>query len=221
MMILAALATGVTTCFASLEWKTVPWEVMLRQKGAMDFLLDSLADLSHARSAQESQTEVPSAMTILQDLDEWQSIWKPSLQTDFAVSTDRQPAYPSSWPAPLICPSLTKANCYCLYHGISILAAELATTTRAPIGDESWENLNVLARLQHESAVEICRVLDYHFACNSGTLGSLYILWPIRMAFKVLKHGSPEEVNWIHQQIEKYFASQGVWEIQQETFDGL
>lgn len=220
MMTLAALAAVKDTCLSRPEWKTVPWEAVLQSKGGLDILLDSLADLASARSLQSSQRRAAQAMMVLQDLEKWRQVWMPSLKTDFIDSSNKDPSYPSIWPAPLLCPSLKEANCYCLYHATNILAAEYAGMVCGG-SEQSWDDMYTLSLLQHDSAVEICRTIDYHFALTSSLYGSLFILWPFRMAVKVLRGGSPEEAFWIRQQVRKYITSHGVWEIQQDAFDRL
>ena len=77
---------------------------------------------------------------------------------------------------------------------------------------------STLFHKRYEAAVGICRALDYHFESSTGSHGGLCILWPLRMAAKVLKNGTRQEKRWLERRTEQAMHGKGMWDIRHEIF---
>ncbi|KAF2168252.1 hypothetical protein M409DRAFT_53542 [Zasmidium cellare ATCC 36951] len=216
MMILAAMATQSDTFLSTPEWKTVPWEIQNAPKGSMHEMLDTVADLPGLKTGVQSES-AENSRAILRRLDEWRSTWNDSMDSDLGLSDSSGPDYPSTRQGPITSSNLLTANCFCIYNAAVIMAAGHALrTSRAK--DLQPGDASVLFHQMHEAAVGICRALDYHFQSSAGTSGGLFILWPLRMAAKVLRGGSPQEKLWLEKRMGTVMQSKGVWDIRREVF---
>lgn len=220
MITLAAIATRCVSFQSTLEWKSLPWKIQGTPKGCMDELLDLVADLPSLRT-DKSSPSANTSLSILRGLDKWYNVWYNFLDSNLVSSPSSRPDYPRTWTDSLASSSLLAANCFCTYNAAVIMcidhALRAATTNDFRPGDAS-----VLFHQRHESAVGICRMLDYHFTSGESALGGFFMLWPVRMAAKVLlKSGTLEESTWLKQRLGGMMQSELIWSIRQETLEEI
>lgn len=230
-MILAALATSSNTVLAASEWKALPWHLQGAEKTSMDTLLDIVVDVPALRATKDRENLVTpshyyyseaylinSAIHTVQRLEQWQRSWKVSPSYCEPSCSKPQHDYPRGWAKPLFFTDLETANCYCLYHAAVILTLEIILTL-PNLADHLPQCISfaVLAHKQHQSAVEICRTIDFHLGPHVRNLGHLFILWPLRMAHVALKNNTTEVVTWLDQRLHTVLFNQRVWKVAKET----
>lgn len=219
LLTLAAMGLQSDTFLARPEWKILPWQLNNAPKSCMDELFDIVVDLPGLSTGRRSET-AETARCILHRLDDFYRVWGDAMDADLVLSNTSAPDYPSTWLGAITSSNLRTANCFCLYNAIVIIAAEHALRT-SEAKDLRPGDATTLFHRRYEAAVGICRTLDYHFDASTGASGVLFILWPLRMAAKVLKDGTLEEKLWLEQRRAYLAQSQGIWDIRREVFGEL
>lgn len=225
-IILASFATCQTTFLCRDEWKSQPWISRGVEKSSMDLLIDIVTDLADVRSryhkrekhgqdaSSEKEEIFEPAMSILEDLRQWRSRWQtiPEAQkTEVPCEDDN---IPKSWSNRLEFSSLYAANSYCIYDAATILAIETAMLS-ADAKDLKPGDASVLFATAREAAIEICRSINYQLSSSIGKIGHLTVLWPLRMAFKMLKN--TVDGRWLENKNREITSTGDSWSISEQS----
>lgn len=210
MMILAAMATQCDTFLADPEWKCFPEDM---PRDSMHELVDIVAEFPRVRTGDKIAKH---SLSILVRLEQWHDSWRDTLDAHAVSQPTIDSDYPKTWQDPIIFCDMYEANHICIYNAAVITAIDhVLQSSHVDVFEPG--TMSVLFHRRYESAVGICRLLNY-FLSSPDVLGGLFILWPLRMAAKVFKSGYEEEMRWLKQKMVPQTRNRVIWEIQQETF---
>ncbi|WPG98853.1 Hypothetical protein R9X50_00165100 [Acrodontium crateriforme] len=225
-ILLTSLATCQTTFLSCHQWKSQPWISRGVEKSSMDLLLDIITDVTDLRSryhvrkkyGQDALSEdegiFETAMGILEDLRQWRLKWQTLPEAQSTIISCEDDGSEKSWSARLEFSSLYAANSYCLYDAATILAIEIAMFS-AKAEDLKPGDASVLFVTAREAGIEICRSIDYQLSSSIGKIGHLTVLWPLRMAFKVLK--DTVDGRWLEDKIREIMSTADSWSISEQS----
>ncbi|KAL7931209.1 hypothetical protein V8C35DRAFT_119574 [Trichoderma chlorosporum] len=228
-IIFSALLLRQNTILASTEWKTLPWVHHPTRKDAMQLLIDILADcpelfvLREALPAYSTSIERSSALhhleekvhTILESLHTWKQSTYISPWTEVAspASTpqisDLEGRPTPAWQTIFQFESLYQANIMTLFHGAMILVLKLYLGLQLELKEDTCEEIRISMRT---AGIAICRSMDYHLEHRGDDISSLFILFPLKMAFDAVGTESAEIGSWFKAILEKISSgSAGRW----------
>lgn len=218
-MIFAAIFSCQRTILTFNEWKTIPWAKYPERRDAMQLLIDILADCpelfvlrngsaSHLYGTDHHLSSLQLlkalAFKVLDDLDSWREAnpllldkWTEApapVDTPIHVGPDGQQCL--SWKSVFHYESLQLANYTSLYYSILILSAHLILS-RA--GDDEYRELK--ANMDTAGMI-ICRSIDYHLDSVRVGADSLFIFFPMRMAFDAVGKKHPEIGAWLKHKLD-------------------
>ena len=205
--------SGRTTILAEPDWKNIPWADNPEAKSDMQYLYDIWADLpeifqqlgrslespldlrpDHTMSVEEIYQR---SLNMLRALDKWRRTWHSNHYEDFFET--EQTYVPKTWVGRSedlgwkTCwhfSTLYIAYGYTLYH--AILICVLKTMWNCEISDLLVMEHPTIDRSQqlYAAGIEICRCVDYHLIDPLQGAGSLFIIAPVRCAWKILGEDS-------------------------------
>jgi hypothetical protein len=222
-IIFASLVLRKPTILSQAQWKTVPWELDPMQKDSMNYLIDILADCPHISALKcqvLSVTTNAERETLIQELTsqvnshlEQLRFWKDAWDTTEAHSCYEVPA-PSNTPTRLVSADTTErawetvwsfetlnhANAVTMFHATCILLLRMLHV----VEDDSALS-TTLDRAQEEylAGIQICRTVDYHLHKMREGAGSLFLLFPLRMAWEALGQVEPAIGAWLQDVLKK------------------
>lgn len=222
-LIFAAIILHQNTILSRQEWKQVPWLAYPQRKDAMQSLVDILADLPYvfyardlidlesnpcgASSTRRSLLEI--AYGILGDLNKWKQQWifswwyttVPSPPTT-PCSVDSEGRLIPLWVTVLQYKSLYYANTLGLHNAALIMILRFIDSLELVTNDED-ESASSSQQSIHTAAMEICRSVDYHLDAMRDGAGSLYLLYPLKMASDALAVAEPAIGAWLKDVLER------------------
>ena len=215
-MITYACMLAVKPCMLSdPDWKHIPWSNAPEKKSELQHLFDILVDVpeittqfSHPLQSPTSlrpsatldiDTIYTKATAMLRALDRWRRKWYALHYEDFF---ETQPKYVPkawatrseelSWKTCWYFSSLNIATAYTHYHETLVLVLRAIWNCETS-GLLNVEHPNIDRRPQiYACCIEICRCVDYHLIESQKGAGSLFILSPVRIAWKSLGEESIE-----------------------------
>lgn len=229
-IIFSAILLRQNTILASEEWKRLPWVGYPERKDAMQLLIDILADCPELFVLRES---IPAdsaprdrrsslcclqekAYTILDNLHTWKQSTFLSLWTEVPSPSstpklaDLEGQLTPVWPTVFRFESLDQANITSLYHSAIILVLKLCIGTQLELNDD--EKCEEMRASMNTAGIAICRSMDYHIERRGDDVGSLFILFPLRMAFDAVGIDNVEIGSWLKAILQKISSgSAGRW----------
>ncbi|KAH8646880.1 hypothetical protein BX600DRAFT_390305 [Xylariales sp. PMI_506] len=217
-LIFAAMILHDTTIFSRPEWKEIPWSLHPERKDAMQLLLDIAADgpqLLVLCDRIDRATDVGLQMQILQeladktrqlfsDLEQWNKNWTASntLQYTEIPAPETTPRYIDLNGQPILCwstvlfyESWNHVTLVTLYSSMVIFLGRLLVELNTTQGmDELNDELQ--ARIQAATLL-ICRSVDYQLETLQHGVGSLMLLFPLRMAHDAALATDPVITAWL------------------------
>ncbi|KAL7913607.1 hypothetical protein GGI35DRAFT_217089 [Trichoderma velutinum] len=228
-IIFSALLVRQNTILASTDWKTLPWVNHASRKDAMQLLIDILADCPELFMLRESlpvtsaQLERRSALhhleekayAILDSLNTWKqsTVIKPWNEVPSPSSTpevlDSEGLSTPIWQTVYHFESLYQANITSLYHGAIILVSKLCLGIQLELDEDKCEEIRASINV---AGIAICRSMDYHMERRGDDISSLFILFPLRMAFDAVGIDNVEIGSWLKAILRQiYSGSAGRW----------
>ena len=228
-MIFAAIFSGRRTILSRAEWKVIPWTEHPERGDAMKLLIDILADcpelfvLRNETTAQlhgtgrystSLQLFKSKAFKVLEDLklwrdsnpnllDQWIDAPTPA-DSPFCVRSDGQRSL--FWNTILNYKSVHLANLTSLYYSIFILVSQLIQ------GLANGDEYQGLEEEVYSAGIIVCRSIDYHLDSVRVGADSLFIFFPMRMAFDAVGKSHAEVGTWLRNKLESIRSqSSGRW----------
>ncbi|KFY84556.1 hypothetical protein V500_09201 [Pseudogymnoascus sp. VKM F-4518 (FW-2643)] len=210
-------------CFlSSNDWKTIPWAQEPESKTSISCLHDIMSDvpglIENADTIQCSDMAPEASLSrhnlVLQKLTSlwtilygWRVSWQlqnPASSWDVPSTTDQSP-----FPVALHFSSLVHANAITLYNATLLLLFKIGFQVLGP----SFNPLFYLLHLPHginyrphippnltlnvrAVAIEICKSVEYHLQEERRGGGTLFLLFPLRLAWQTFEPSSTE-ATWI------------------------
>jgi len=241
-IIFAAIVSRRRTILSRREWKEVPWLTHPERQDAMKFLVDIMADYpellylqetARANTAENSRDELRKALLnkayrVLHNLQEWEGIYAPisPIHSGEIPSPSTTPSTVGSdgqsqplWPTILRFNSLHDANLAALYCGTLVLVLRLILGLKLTMNDPT--DREALHERLRSAGIAICRGVDYHMeALEDGGTVTLFLLFPLRMAFDAIGGTDPRIGSWLKGILQKISsASSGRWALAQYLLD--
>ncbi|KAM6487042.1 hypothetical protein HDV62DRAFT_140665 [Trichoderma sp. SZMC 28011] len=228
-IIFSALLGRQNTILASPDWKTLPWVNHAERKDAMQLLIDILADcpelfvLRESLPAKSAQLERRSALHQLEEkayatldrLYTWKQSAGISLWTEVPSPSSTPEIIDSEglstpiWQTVYHFESLYQANIMSLYHGAIILVSRLCFGIQLELDENKCEEMRTSI---NTAGTAICRSMDYHMERRGDDISSLFILFPLRMAFDAVGVDNVEIGSWLKAILQQiYSGSAGRW----------
>jgi hypothetical protein len=231
-VIFSALLLRQPTILATPEWKTIPWTFYPERQDFMKTLVDIIADCTQLFALKTESGPIvddpgkPAAAhvflqktySVLADLERWEQAWTftspdqyvelPSPATTPSFSDSNGNTSPI-WSTVLQYKSLYHATTATLYHSTLIL---ILKAIRKVSSENDSESSKILQNRSYEAGIAICRSVDYHLDEIRDGIGSLSILFPLKMAFDVVGVSNPAIGAWLRGVLEKISSgSTGRW----------
>jgi len=232
-IILAAIISRRSTILSSSKWKEVPWLAHPEQKSSMKCLVDIMADCAELSRLQETLCETMSGSGVnesrrallskayesLYALEAWDGTYAPMspahcteldspATTPSVVDSSGQPQ--PLWPTVLHFHSLYDANVMALYYSTLVLVLKVILSPELSIKDPV-DHAVLQSRLRN-AGIAICRSVDYHMEGPFGGTGTLFLLFPLRMAFDAVGKSDATIGGWLKGILERISAvSSGRW----------
>ncbi|KAL7952814.1 hypothetical protein V8C34DRAFT_318714 [Trichoderma compactum] len=228
-IIFSALLLRQNTILASPDWKTLPWVNHTGRKDAMQHLIDILADcpelfvLRESLPAKTAQLErryalhqlEEKAYAILDSLQTWKQgpgirpwtdVPSPSSTPEIMDSEGRPTPI---WHTVYHFESLYQANIMSLYHGAIILVSRLCLGIQLELDANMCEEIRASINM---AGIAICRSMNYHMERRGDDISSLFVLFPLRMAFDAVGISNVEIGLWLKAILQQiYSGSAGRW----------
>lgn len=223
MIVVAALAERTRTFLSEPAWKSVPWSKF--PKSWMQRLLDHVVDipdlqvevneldLANTDNSPDSDDHDikrlalhDRALDILDGLLSWRSAWDTfsgSAPTSIPSPTSASVVQARLFPTILTFISLEAANCVCTFDGACILLYELLAKLAPDMLHDDVDfpdamgGQGLYVNDAREAAMEICRSIPYQMASDRGMAGPLFVLFPLRLAWRALGENASEEGRWL------------------------
>jgi hypothetical protein len=192
-IILGALASHKFCDLATEEWRTIPWSEHPEQKSAYQHLIDILIEVPALyASSQGSKTTPPTSL--LEGLRIWRNQWVLENPNEPHEANPYFPDLNFTWTSVLHFSNLDSANSIILYNATLILILGFLKLRPNP-DDQKLPRSPPTAYLPtmsltpssfdieiHNAAIEICRCVDYHLFHIQRGAGSLFLMFPLRVA---------------------------------------
>ncbi|QYT05891.1 Zn(2)-C6 fungal-type domain-containing protein [Trichoderma simmonsii] len=228
-IIFSALLGRQNTILASPDWKTLPWVNYAERKDAMQLLIDILADcpelfvLRESLPAKPAQLERRSALHQLEEkayatldslhawkqgpgISPWTEVPSPSSTPEIL---DSEGLSMPIWQTVYHFESLYQANIMSLYHGAIILVSRLCLGIQLELDGDKCAEIRASINM---AGLSICRSINYHMERRGDDISSLFILFPLRMAFDAVGVDNVEIGSWLKAILQQiYSGSAGRW----------
>ncbi|KFY42438.1 hypothetical protein V495_04523 [Pseudogymnoascus sp. VKM F-4514 (FW-929)] len=210
-------------CFlSSTDWKTVPWAQEPESKTSISYLHDILSDvpglMENADTIQfsdiASEVSLSCRDLVLHQLAslwttlyEWRVSWQlqnPASSWEAPSTTDQNP-----FPTAFHFSSLIHANAITLYNATLLLLFKIGFQVLGPSFNPLYYSLHLphgidygphipptLTLNTRAIAIEICKSVEYHFQEERRGGGTLFLLFPLRLAWQTFEQSSVEAA-WI------------------------
>ena len=215
MIVNACMMVFKPTILSGPDWKDIPWMNAPESKSELQHLFDIFVDLPditrqvwytlrsplsmRPNATMDVDTLYRTSMSMLRALDQWRRKWWNRHSEDFFETT---PTYtPRAWYgrteelAWKTCwhfSSLYHSQAYTTYHFILIIVLRMIWNCETS-GLLTVEYLEIDRSHQiYAAGIEICRCVDYHLHESLSGAGSLFLLVPVRVAWKSLGESSTE-----------------------------
>jgi hypothetical protein len=232
-MIFASIALRQETIFSKAEWKYLPWLLYPERQDSMKFLVDIMADLPWLFLQQDAISLKPSenseslttqvlsteAKKILADLERWKEefLFGSEIQYTEVSSPSSTPTVVDSngksrpiWNTVLQFNSMDDAMVVTLYNSLIIMVL------RFILGEE-LEGRDLMIRI---SGMTVCRSVDYYLDVARDGLGSLFLLFPLKMAHEAVGETDPIIGTWLKEILMKISSGlAGRWGAAQYLLD--
>ena len=233
-IIFACLVLDRPSPLAHPDWKTIPWILEPESKKPLQYLYDILADvpfifkererivddsLQYSEVAADCSALIDQIEEMITQLGTWYKKWWAEHEPDLFEVDDlgslkaEDDDSPLLWETTLHFASLQIAHEYCVYYGTRIMLKTLSRSMKILDPNKDLEEISKLATEARKGSIEICRCVDYHLLDYQVGAGSLFLLFPLRMAWQGLGGNSSREGQWlvdISKQISK--GQKGWWE---------
>lgn len=234
IIIFAALVLRRPTIFSRPEWKHDPWSLHPERRSMLHGLYDILADCTELYvmkdkidsdfSPNHGNMRYYSLMQKTQDmlgqLEQWECSWKvahpncyhevSATQTTPAFLTPQGTCVPA-WTTVLHFVSLFHANAVGLFNATTILLLKFQLAVECP-GDQAAAQKQVLEERIFACGIQISRSVDYHIDSSRDGAGSLFLLFPLRMAYVAVEKEAPMVLQWLKEILQKIsLGSAGRW----------
>lgn len=222
LFIIIDFLIGRKCCFLSSDcWKTIPWAREPEAKTSLSYLHDILSDvpglIENADTLQFSNMAPCDLLyrhnLVLQNLATiWTTLyqWRVSWQLQNPASIWYVPSAMDESPFPVVFhfSSLGHANEINLYHAILLLIIKIDfqvgsssspffSPLHSPRGIDYHSHISPNLGLEMRSvAVEICKSVEYQLCKERRSGGTLYLLFPLRLAWQTFEPNSIEAI-WI------------------------
>lgn len=233
-MIFAAIVLRENTITARPEWKVLPWSHYPDRETALKRLIDIMADCPklfflRARIEQSQTTlDVKALQTrslenetlhVLHNLHHWEHEWGLSVN-DTYIEVESPATTPVTleplgiptpiWPTILRYKSPYHANTLTFYHGAVILVLRLLNGLKLSLQQD--HETEAIHKQIHNAGVFICRSVDYHLDQTWSEMGSLDLLFPLRMAYEAVGKEEPAVSMWLKNVLDDISAGRcGLW----------
>lgn len=229
-IIFSAILSRQNTILASHEWKTLPWAIYPERKDAMQLLVDILVDCPELFVLRESIPADPEshdrhlalfwlqgkARAILSSLDMWRetTLLRPLTEVPSPSTTpktlNQEGRLAPAWDTVFQFQSLYQANILTLYHGMVILVLRFYLGIQLALNDV--QNCEETQASINAAGIAICRSMDFQIDRRGDDIGSLFILFPLRMAFDAIGTDNVEIGSWLKDILRKISSgSAGRW----------
>lgn len=215
-IILASLILRKTTILSEEKWKTIPWEGNPASKTLFNYLEDILANCTYllvlqdqlAASSQDSQRQrlalalYIELQVILDQLKEWKSKWD-VYEKEYCVEHHgpNRSSLTTSWPSSrtrLWYKSLYHAKAMTFYNGVVILVEGALQRLISASLIPQLEGCLPVTR-NYIAAIDICRSVHYCVEASKGGMACLEVVFPIRMAWQVIRETEVELTAWLEE----------------------
>jgi hypothetical protein len=215
-IIFASLTVRKRTIFARHDWKHIPWSTYPALKSGEQVLVDILADapdffvdkfnvdeitdltMKHA-AYKDLAHRVGSSLV---QLEQWEKVWNlpshfestPPATAPLINNLDgtSQPI----WSSVFQFESLGAVHIFAQFNATFLLFARLHRDLWLASGEPFTDQMQIEQRM-HSAGIAICRCIDYYTESMRQGAGSLYSLFPIRMAYEAVGSSNPVIGDWI------------------------
>jgi hypothetical protein len=223
-MIMAALVLHRPSIFSLPEWKCVLWRYPEHRSDTED-ILDILADCTELYVTKDQfdldglfdnknvvhEGLLRKTNELIDQLEQWELNWHilhPESYCEALPSmvppnvSDSDDAFSPAWSTILEFESLLHANTYALSNAAMILLLSFRQGVFGSRHPDTVDRFDLESR-KFAAAINICRSVEYHLGPDRGGAGSLFLLFPLRMAHDAVAQQNPSIGRWLENVLQK------------------